>query len=86
MAYELRDNSGTLFKNDRQENQNQPGYTGKVMVGGVTYYINGWVKESTKGKFFSLSFKPIDAPPQDRQAPRRDDRHLSEILDDEVPF
>lgn len=61
MAYEQRDNNGSLWKNDKQrEGKNDPGYTGSCMVGGVEYWLSGWVKESPKGKFFSLAFKPKD--------------------------
>ena len=58
MAYELRDNSGSLFKNDRKESDTHADYNGTVMIDGTTYWINAWVKDGGKGKFFSLSFKP----------------------------
>jgi hypothetical protein len=57
MAYEQRDNSGTIFKNDRKETQNQPDRTGTCMVDGVEYYISGWVKQGAKGPFMSIAFK-----------------------------
>lgn len=64
MAYELRNNSGTLFRNKRKEAENHPDSTGTVMVNGVEYYINGWTKTTKDGdKFVSLSFKPKDAKP-----------------------
>ena len=28
------------------------------MIGGVKYRLSGWVRESTRGKFLSLSAKP----------------------------
>jgi uncharacterized protein (DUF736 family) len=59
MAYETKPNRGSLFKNDRKTEDNHPDYTGKVLVGGVEYYLNAWTKKPEgKKPFFSLSFKP----------------------------
>ncbi len=61
MAYEQRDNSGTLFKNDRKTQDNHPDMSGKIMVAGVMYWISGWTKKTQTGdKFLSLSTKPIE--------------------------
>lgn len=54
------DNSGSLFVNDRKEQENDPDYTGKIMVDGVDYYLSGW-KKAPEGKkrFISLSVRPV---------------------------
>lgn len=59
-------NSGTLGKNQRQRpNSKDPGYSGACEIVGVEYWISGWVKDGRDGsKFFSLAFKPKDAPKQ----------------------
>lgn len=60
MAFEQKDNSGALFRNDRRERETQPEFTGKGLIDGVEHYISAWVKEGKGGKFFSLAFTPVD--------------------------
>jgi hypothetical protein len=61
---EKRDNSGALFTNDKREKETHPHYQGKATIGGVNYYVSAWVKDGQKGKFQSLSFKPIQEQTQ----------------------
>jgi hypothetical protein len=88
MAYEQRDNSGTLFKNDKREKDSHPNATGKAMIGGVMYYVSAWTKDGSKGKFQSLSFKPVDEaqPSQKQPAKPRAADHFSDMDDDLAPF
>lgn len=84
MAYEQRDNSGTLFKNEKREKDTHPNATGKAMIGGVMYYVSAWTKDGAKGKFQSLSFKPVDqAGAPTSTAPAAPD---SGMPFDDVPF
>lgn len=62
MAYEQRDNSGSIFKNDRKEKDTHPDRAGTAMIDGVMYYVSGWLKDGTKGQFLSLAFKRKDQP------------------------
>ena len=87
--YEQRDNSGSLFKNDRKENENQPGYTGKCMVNGKPMQVSAWVKEGKNGKFFSLSFQERWKPagePDKANGYMKDPLPLNEYPDEEIPF
>ena len=62
MAYEQRDNSGALFKNEGDRlKENGPLYSGTCMVGGAEYFFDAWLKTSEKGtKWMSFAFKAKD--------------------------
>lgn len=94
MAYEPKDNSGSLFKNDRREKDTHAHARGSALIDGVEYYVDAWTNEDRNGnKYQSLKFKRKDA-----QAPRadRDQQHRQNLgnggfaptpdLDDEIPF
>ena len=67
MAYD-NNNSGSLFKNDRKQNERQPDYTGSAIVNGKTMRISAWVKTAKSGqKYMSLAF---DEPQPAQQAPQ----------------
>jgi hypothetical protein len=72
LAFEQRDNSGSLFKNDRKETETQPDRTGSAMIDGREYYVSGWLRETKDGRpWLSLAFKPKSEPQptQSRQPP-----------------
>jgi hypothetical protein len=62
MAFEIRENSGSLFKNDKKEKPSHPNARGRAKIGGVEYFVDAWTKEDKNGnKFQSLAFKPVEA-------------------------
>lgn len=76
MAFEHRDNSGALFRN-KKENDNQPDYTGEARIGGKVYRMAAWLKDGKKGKWMSFSFSDkADAPAKKRP----------EEIDDDIPW
>jgi len=83
MSYEQRDNSGTLFKNEKREKDSHPNATGKAMIGGVMYYVSAWTKKGSKGPFQSLSFKPVE---ERIRGGLREGGGNAPGLDDEIPF
>lgn len=93
MAYEQKDNSGSLFVNDRREKDSQPNAKGNALIDGVEYWVSAWTKTDRNGnKWQSLSFQPkADRQPANRDdgpRPDRDDPRTGRArdLDDETPF
>lgn len=88
MAFEQKDGQGSLFRNQKKEQDNHPDYTGSITINGQEYWLSSWLKVSAKGdKYMSLSAKPKDAQPQRLQsAPKQQVRGTSADLDNDIPF
>jgi len=56
--FEIKDNTFTLFVNDRKTKDTQPDFTGKGLFDGVPVYVSAWKKKTAKGTFLSGSVKP----------------------------
>lgn len=85
MAYEKRDNSGTLGRNDKKTQDKHPDHRGSAIVDGVEYWLSAWIKTGpNNSKFFSLAFTPKDesARRSNTPAPAR----TVDDLPDEIPF
>ncbi len=62
MAYEIKDNSGSLFVNDKREKDTQPTHKGDAKIDGKLYWVSAWYKETKSGQpMFSMSFKEKEA-------------------------
>ncbi|HEX3156740.1 MAG TPA: hypothetical protein VHV32_19075 [Candidatus Angelobacter sp.] len=84
MAYEQKDMSGAIFKNDKKASgSNQPDRKGDCMIDGKAYWVSGWLKDGKRGQFLSLSFKPKDEKPASI-APRS--RTTEEDFPSDLPF
>jgi hypothetical protein len=83
MSYTQRDNSGSMFKNERKEKETHADYRGECLIDGKEYYMDVWLKVADSGrKWMSLSFKPKGGPKQQaRQEPRR-----PQFDDSDIPF
>lgn len=87
MPYEMKNNTGSLFKNDRREKDTHAHARGSALIDGVEYWVDAWTNESANGtKYQSLKFKRKD---ERHMAGRTDDRQADPTpidLDDEIPF
>lgn len=85
MAFEQRDNSGTLGKNQRKEKDSHPSHTGQCVIDGKSYWISAWVKDGREGsKFFSLAFKVKDA--RQAEKPKAATVNTDADLNDDIPW
>lgn len=83
MAYEIRDNSGSLFKNQKREKDTHPNARGSAKIDGVDYWVDSWTKKDKNGNpWQSLSFKRKDAK---QDAPRQQSSRSRDESDD-CPF
>lgn len=82
MAYELKDNSGSLFKNDKRTTDNHPHARGQAKIDGVLYWVSAWTKTTKDGdKFQSLSFTR-----QEERESRQPAGGGGPVDDDDLPF
>ena len=85
MAYEMRPNQGSLFRNkEMRTDKKDPNLTGKIMLpDGSTHWVSGWTKTTTAGeKWISLNIGSLvfqSGPAQAAPAARVE-------LDDDIPF
>lgn len=97
MAYQHKENTGSLFKNEKKEKDTHPNMTGTALIGGVEYWVSAWTNDGQKGKWQALAFKPKEeskpqAQPRAQQSMGRGrmdegNRKAREAMeDDSIPF
>lgn len=65
-------NRGSIFKNDKKEEEKHPDMTGSLNVNGTDYWISAWKKTSKAGtSFLSLSVRPKQETPRQSSQPTR---------------
>ena len=56
--YEHKENSGSIFRNDKEVKEARPDYTGTAKIDGVDYRVASWVNTTQEGKeYLSLKFE-----------------------------
>ena len=78
MSYEHKPGTFSLFKNDKKGNEKAPDYRGDGKdFDGNPVEVAAWLRDGTKGKFMSCTFKRK----QQAQKPR-----ATTVDDDSTPF
>jgi uncharacterized protein (DUF736 family) len=87
MAYEQRDLTGSLFKNDRKESDTHPDYKGSALLNGVDHWLDAWINTAKDGsKYMSLKFKPKGQQQSAPSQQRHSTQPVVDDLDDDEPF
>lgn len=80
--------TGSLFKNDKGDNEKRPDYRGSCEINGVEFWMSAWIREAGPNskrageRFMSIKFEPKEqqaAAP--KPAPQQDP-----LADEDVPF
>lgn len=82
MAYEPKNLTGSLFKNDRKEKDTHADYRGSALIDGDEFWLDAWINKDRNGNgYMSLKFKRKDA-----QGGGTSPARTVEDLDDDIPF
>jgi uncharacterized protein (DUF736 family) len=85
MAYEQKDNSGSLFKNDRKESDSHPDYKGSALIDGADYWLDSWINTAKDGmKYMSLKLKRKDVQSSNAPPTRGEAKKPYHDLDDDL--
>ncbi len=77
MPYEMKDMSGSLFREQEKKSEKSPDYTGKVKIEGKELRLAGWIKQTKSGDtYLSLAV----SEPREGGAPR------PKPSNDDIPF
>lgn len=82
MAYERKDNSGSIFKNANKTEDWHADARGSALIDGVEYWVDAYTNTGTKNnsdeKWQGLRFKKKDSQPKKESS--------NEITYDDIPF
>lgn len=87
MAYEMKNNTGTFFNNDKKSSPKSPCFKGSCVIDGKKLYMAIWENTSASGgSYWSVAFSADDKSIPDKKAeePKKDIPPAD--LDDDIPW
>ena len=78
MAFQQKNNSGSLFKNDKKQTDKHPDYKGTAIVDGVNKNLAAWIRTSQTGKKY-MSITIQDPEPKTGFDTIKDDQSGEDI-------
>ena len=86
MAYEHKDNTGSLFKNDKRTEETHANARGSAMIDGVAYWMDAWTNDKNGVKYQSVKFKRKDTQEKVPAPARAPAPALLADMDSDIPF
>jgi hypothetical protein len=88
MAYEMKDNTGSLFANENRQSDSHANAKGTALIDGKEYWVDAWTNTSAGGKRYqSLKFKLKDKQPSAQGGGfGGGGASVNQDLDDDIPF
>lgn len=88
MAYEMKNNTASIFKNYKKEKNSHPDMKGEALIDGKSYWVSAWRKEDKNNNaWFSIALteKGQNKPVMDNTPAGRDDKP-NDVQSDEIPW
>ena len=93
MAYEIRKNTGSTFKNQKKESENHPNLTGSALIccakcdAENEFWMSGWTKKDKNGNpWQSWAFKTKEEKQDAKPTPKQQPKNNFEDMSDDCPF
>jgi len=90
MAYEMKNNTASIFKNYKKEKDTHPDMKGEALIEGKAFWVSAWRKEDKNGnQWFSIALTEKgeqNKPVMDNAPSGRDDKPNNNIDEDSIPF
>jgi hypothetical protein len=82
MAFAHKENTGSVFVNERKSEDTHPDRSGSALINGVEMWVNGWLRKTKDGEpYLYLTFKP-----KEEAQPKRGAFGSRGDTDDEIVF
>ena len=80
-------NSGALFKNDKEGNDKRPDYRGQCEVDRAQYWLSAWIRtDKNNKKYMQVKFEPKQASEVRGGAKNPPSKSERDFEDDQIPF
>ena len=87
MAFQTKELTGAMFKNNRKEKETHPDMTGEINIDGTIYWQSAWKKTDKNGEtYYSQSFKKKDFTEAKKAVENTQVYKGPEIDDTAIPF
>jgi hypothetical protein len=82
VSYEMKNDTATIWVNDRKTEEAHADRTGSALIDGVEYWVNGYLRRTKNNKpYLALSFRRKNADTAVDKS-----RSLAEDLNDSIGF